>query len=249
MTISHIGVAVVLIGVAGSLAWQSEYLQVMHPGESAIGGRLSQSNSSAREDNVAGPNYTADARALSSSRRNGRFVAELQPERRIYTNPPQPLSTVAIHTNFISDLYVVLGDADGHGGLCRPHLSQSADPLAVLRRHHDGVGRHRVADRPPSPHRRAAAPARRPNSAARDAAGRGKPARGGAPSPSPRAAGSICCRCWPSRRSPVLHLAAASGRRRHHAEPDPLGDGSQAGAGSSICRRCWRANRASRPPI
>jgi DsbE subfamily thiol:disulfide oxidoreductase len=34
----------------------------------------------------------------------------------MFANPPQPLSTVAIHTNFISDLYAVLGDPDGKGG-------------------------------------------------------------------------------------------------------------------------------------
>jgi cytochrome c-type biogenesis protein CcmF len=115
MTISHMGMAVVLLGVAGSLAWRAEYLQVMHPGESAMvaGYRIAFIGA---QENVAGPNYTAERGTFIVSR-NGRFVAELQPERRVYANPPEPKSTVAIHTNFVSDIYVVLGDPgarDGH---------------------------------------------------------------------------------------------------------------------------------------
>jgi DsbE subfamily thiol:disulfide oxidoreductase len=34
----------------------------------------------------------------------------------LYANPPQPLSTVAIHTNLVSDLYAVLGEPDAKGG-------------------------------------------------------------------------------------------------------------------------------------
>ena len=114
MTISHMGFAIVLIGVVGSLAWRTEYLQVMRSGDSAVvaGYRITFIGV---EDNVAGPNYTA-SRATFIVTRNGRFVSELQPERRMYANPPQPLSTVAIHTNFVNDLYAVLGDPNGRGG-------------------------------------------------------------------------------------------------------------------------------------
>ena len=114
MTISHMGVAVLLIGVAGSLAWQTEYLQVMRPGASAAVAGY-QLRFIGVEDNVQGPNYVA-SRATFIVTKNGRFISELQPERRMFANPPQPLSTVAIHTNFVSDLYAVLGDSDGKGG-------------------------------------------------------------------------------------------------------------------------------------
>jgi cytochrome c-type biogenesis protein CcmF len=114
MTISHMGVAILLIGVAGSLAWQTEYLQVMRPGASAAVAGY-QLKFIGVEDNVHGPNYIA-SHATFIVTKNGRYVAELQPERRMFTNPPQPLSTVAIHTNFVSDLYAVLGDPNGSGG-------------------------------------------------------------------------------------------------------------------------------------
>lgn len=114
MTLGHAGLAFALAGIAGSLAWQSEYLRIMHPGETATVAGY-QIAFSGVEDNVKGPNYVAQRATLVASK-NGRFVSELQPERRAYTNPPRPLSTVAIHTNFVSDLYAVLGDPDGKGG-------------------------------------------------------------------------------------------------------------------------------------
>ena len=114
MTFSHMGFAIVLIGVTGSLAWQKEYLQVMHPGETATvaGYRV---NFIGVEENLQGPNYVTTRGTFIASK-DGRFVSKLEPERRMFTNPPQPLSTVAIHTNLISDLYVVLGEPNGDGG-------------------------------------------------------------------------------------------------------------------------------------
>ena len=58
MTISHMGLALVLMGVAGSLAWQTEYLQVMHPGDSAAVAGYDLKFIGV-EDNVKGPNYLA----------------------------------------------------------------------------------------------------------------------------------------------------------------------------------------------
>jgi cytochrome c-type biogenesis protein CcmF len=115
MTISHMGLAIVLIGITGSVAWKTEYLQVMHPGDSAaIAGY--QVKFIGVEDNLKGPNYVA-ARGTFIVTRNGRYVSTLEPERRVFTIPPQPLSTVAIHTNFVSDVYVVLGDPSEGGDI------------------------------------------------------------------------------------------------------------------------------------
>ena len=114
MTIAHLGMALVLVGITGSLAWQTEKLQVVRPGQSfAIAGydvRLA-----GVDENLRGPNYTM-SRATFLASRNGRTVAVLQPERRQYDNPPEPKATVGIHTDFVSDLYIVLGEPDGKGG-------------------------------------------------------------------------------------------------------------------------------------
>ena len=114
MTLAHIGVAIVLIGIAGSQSWKSERLLVMYPGNStSVAGY--EVRFIGVQDGVAGPNYTA-ARASFVVTKHGRYLTELNPERRMYANPQQPLSTVAIRTNFVSDLYVVLGDPDAGGG-------------------------------------------------------------------------------------------------------------------------------------
>ncbi|MDE2163420.1 MAG: heme lyase CcmF/NrfE family subunit [Alphaproteobacteria bacterium] len=114
MTISHMGLAIMLLGITGSQAWKTEYLNVMRPGDTAaIAGYTVRFIDV--EDNLKGPNYVA-TRASFVVTRDGRYVTDLTPERRMYENPQQPLSTVAIHTNFVSDLYLVLGDPNGSGG-------------------------------------------------------------------------------------------------------------------------------------
>jgi cytochrome c-type biogenesis protein CcmF len=113
-TISHAGLALLLVGVTGSLAWQAEKLQTMRPGDIAsVSGYQLQFVGA--EPNIAGPNYTL-TRGDFVVTRNGRFVAEMQPERRMYNNPPQPLSKVAIHVTPLRDIYVVLGTPDNSGG-------------------------------------------------------------------------------------------------------------------------------------
>jgi cytochrome c-type biogenesis protein CcmF len=128
MTLGHIGLALMLIGIAGSQAWRTEFLQVMHPGDTAsvAGYRV---HFIGVENGVAGANYTA-SRARFVATRDGRYVTELRPERRMYDNPRQPLSTVAIHTNFLNDLYAVLGDPDGTGDGFVVHIFHN--PLVPL---------------------------------------------------------------------------------------------------------------------
>lgn len=114
MTIGHIGVALVLIGVAASLAWRSEYLDVMHPGDVAkVAGY--EIKFLGTEDNLQGPNYTA-TRANFVVIRDGRLVTDLHPERRMFNNPQQMQPFVSIRTNFFADLYAVLGEPAAHGG-------------------------------------------------------------------------------------------------------------------------------------
>ena len=114
MTLSHLGLALVLIGVTGSLAWRAEQIQTMHPGDTTtIAGY--QLNFVGAEADVPGPNYTATRGTFMLSR-NGRLLAKMQPERRVFLNPPQSIAKVAIRTNLINDVYLVLGEADATGG-------------------------------------------------------------------------------------------------------------------------------------
>ncbi len=114
MTITHAGLAVVIAGITGSCAWKTEHIQVMHPGETVTvaGYELTLQGT---EDNIPGPNYTA-LRATFIAKKDGQLVAVLKPEKRMYTQPPRPTTDAAIHTNFLGDLYAVIGDADGRDG-------------------------------------------------------------------------------------------------------------------------------------
>jgi cytochrome c-type biogenesis protein CcmF len=112
MTLAHLGVAVTIAGIAAS-AWESERIDVVHPGDSiAIAGydlRLD------KVESVDGPNYTAD-RATVTVTRNGSLVTVMHPEKRFFTLQRMPTTYTSIRTDLLSDLYVVLADSDNKGG-------------------------------------------------------------------------------------------------------------------------------------
>jgi len=114
MTLAHAGLAIVIVGIVGSTAWKTEKIQVMRLGETVdvAGYALTLKGV---EDGVRGPNYTA-SRATFTVSRKGNLIAELKPEKRMYEMPPRPTTNAAIHTNFLGDIYAVIGDADEHGG-------------------------------------------------------------------------------------------------------------------------------------
>jgi cytochrome c-type biogenesis protein CcmF len=114
MTITHAGLAMIIVGITGSTAWKTEIIQVMRPGDTVdVAGY--QITLDGTKDNIPGPNYTA-LRASFTARKGGDLVAVMTPEKRMYTMPPRPTTDAAIHTNLLGDLYVVIGDPDGAGG-------------------------------------------------------------------------------------------------------------------------------------
>ena len=116
MTVAHLGVALLIVGVTGSSAWKEEHVQTLKVGES-----VEVAGSVMTLDNVAtvpGPNYTAN-RAAITVRRNGKIVETLHPERRSFRVPPMQTTFVSIRTNGVSDLYTSLGEPDGDGYVTR----------------------------------------------------------------------------------------------------------------------------------
>ena len=114
MTLAHMGLAVSIMGITGSSAWQTEKIQVLQLGETvAVSGY--ELTLKSVQDNIAGPNYTA-TRATFAATKGGSFVAEMTPEKRLFIMPPRPTTDAAIHTNFLGDLYAVIGESDGKGG-------------------------------------------------------------------------------------------------------------------------------------
>jgi cytochrome c-type biogenesis protein CcmF len=106
-SLAHAGLAVTLIGVAGTTLWRSEALEVLGPGESMYVG-----NYTLRLDGVVGaqgPNYQA-ARANITVLKNGETITVMHPERRVFPAERQETSETAIRTTILSDLYLALGD-------------------------------------------------------------------------------------------------------------------------------------------
>ena len=108
MSLAHMGVGVLLLGVVALSAWSEERIEALRPGEAVTlaGWEVAFGGMSA----AVGENYLA-ARALLLGRgRDGRVVF-LEPERRFYPARGVATSEVAIASFLGGDLYVVLGDA------------------------------------------------------------------------------------------------------------------------------------------
>ncbi len=113
MTLAHAGMAIAAAGMIGASVWNLEEVRNLRPGES-----MQVAGYDYRFDGVEqiqGPNYLAD-RAQITVTRDGSPVAVLTPEKRLYPVQNMPTTEAAIHTNWIVDLYAVIGDSDGRGG-------------------------------------------------------------------------------------------------------------------------------------
>jgi cytochrome c-type biogenesis protein CcmF len=113
MTLAHSGMAVTIAGIAGSTAWSQQQVVDAKPGqEFAIAGYQVAFDG---VNDVRGPDYTA-TRADIRLLRDGRQIAAMHPEKRFYAVEDGSQTDVAIRTNLLSDVYVVIGDKDTGGG-------------------------------------------------------------------------------------------------------------------------------------
>ena len=113
MSLAHAGMAIAIAGMTASAAWKTEEILIMRPGEAVV-----VAGNSYRFDGVAqseGPNYLSETAELTVTR-DGRRIALLTPEKRLYPVQNRPTTEAAIHTTGLADLYVALGDPDGQGG-------------------------------------------------------------------------------------------------------------------------------------
>jgi cytochrome c-type biogenesis protein CcmF len=113
-----------LLGIAGTICWRSEAMDVLSPGQSAQVGSYSLQFNGATS--VDGPNYIAN-RGNIVVRRNGAEIATMAPEMRVYPVEGQSVSKTAIRTTGVANLYVALGDNRGGG---RWLIRAFVDPLA-----------------------------------------------------------------------------------------------------------------------
>lgn len=111
--VAHSGLGVTFIGVALLTAWQTEDIRVAQIGESfdVAGYQITLT----AVDEVEGPNYLSTM-AVMDVARNGRHVATLRPEKRVYPVQAMPTTEAAIDNGIFRDIYLVIGDAQKDGG-------------------------------------------------------------------------------------------------------------------------------------
>ncbi|HEY7610630.1 MAG TPA: heme lyase CcmF/NrfE family subunit [Alphaproteobacteria bacterium] len=119
MSIAHAALGIVVLGITASSAWQTEVIKVVRPGESIAVAGYSLRLRDVRE--VRGPNYVAQQARVDVVRGAApagevKPLVVLEPEKRRYPVEGNSTTEAAIHTTWLADLYVVLGDPDEKGG-------------------------------------------------------------------------------------------------------------------------------------
>jgi len=113
MLLAHAGVGVFIVGITLVLSQESLRELPMRLGGSAnVGGYTFHLTGVSP---AVGPNYDV-LRATVEVSRDGKPVATLLPERRLYHSQDMPMTEVAIDTGITRDLYVALGEALGKDG-------------------------------------------------------------------------------------------------------------------------------------
>ena len=111
MTFAHFGLAVSVAGFSAS-AFDQEVIEVMRVGASI---QIAGYNLKLEQvDRKPGPNYIADDATVRITH-DGNLVAVVHPQRRFFTLQQQTTSETSIRTNFVSDLYLALGESDDAG--------------------------------------------------------------------------------------------------------------------------------------
>ncbi|MDT8855408.1 heme lyase CcmF/NrfE family subunit [Paracoccaceae bacterium Fryx2] len=110
---AHSGMGITIFAVAAMNAWASEDIRVVQVGETyAMQG---YDITLAEVNQIEGPNFVSTTATMQVTR-NGRDVATLHPEKRVYPVQGMPTTEAAIDYGFLRDIYLVIGDPQDNGG-------------------------------------------------------------------------------------------------------------------------------------
>ena len=108
MMVAHLGIGVFVIGVTMVKTYEVERDVNMNVGDTTeVSGWVFTFRG---VQQVQGPNYTA-AQGLVELSRDGKVVAQLRPEKRVYRVQQNPMTEAAIRSRPLGDIYVSLGHA------------------------------------------------------------------------------------------------------------------------------------------
>ena len=111
--VSHSGLGVTFIGVSLLMAWQVEDVRVAQIGAPFEIAGYTVTLQSVEE--IEGPNYLSTTAAMQVAR-DGRVIATMHPEKRVYPVQAMPTTEAAIHSGPFRDIYLVIGDEQAGGG-------------------------------------------------------------------------------------------------------------------------------------
>jgi len=112
MSIAHLGVALLTIGVTTVESFKIENDVALKPGDSTMVGGYTFKFVSQRD--LAGPNYSAVEGEFAITR-GDTPVAVLHPQKRVYRVQTSPMTEAGISVGWTRDLFVALGDPLGGG--------------------------------------------------------------------------------------------------------------------------------------
>lgn len=113
MTIAHAGAGLMVLGIAAT-AFEQEKIVSLKLGETVPIGQFTLTLNAISP--VAGPNYTSLAAQFVLRDSTGP-VAELAPEKRIYSGRQMPTSEVARHRYGLSEIYLAIGETSEGGSI------------------------------------------------------------------------------------------------------------------------------------
>jgi cytochrome c-type biogenesis protein CcmF len=112
MTVSHLGIAMFILGVTLVGGYETERDLRMSPGDRATVAGYDFAFKGTKD--IPGPNY-ASVQGQFEVSKGGNVVRELRPEKRTYHASGQTMTEAAIDTGITRDIYVSLGEPVGDG--------------------------------------------------------------------------------------------------------------------------------------
>lgn len=113
--LAHAGVGITVLGIVCTVAFQSEHITIMKPGETTeIAGRTLRFDGA---EPVRGPNYEETRAHFTLLSSSASTLGRLDSSKRFYAARQMPTTEAGILTRGFSQLYVSLGDPTDDGGI------------------------------------------------------------------------------------------------------------------------------------
>jgi cytochrome c-type biogenesis protein CcmF len=114
--VTHVGVLVMVVGIIASTLYQTERVVFMKPGDQLQLQSYTVKFLGARE--VEGPNWVAQE-GIFDVYNGDRFIAQMRPQKRIYTVSQTPTTEAAIYTVNMGHIFLTMPDTTPDGATVR----------------------------------------------------------------------------------------------------------------------------------